>query len=37
MPSMALFYGWLLMGEHISIFLIIGMILIFIGIAFVRK
>jgi len=36
-PPLALFWGWLLMGEHISIFLIIGMILIFIGISFVRK
>jgi len=36
-PPMALFWGWLLMGEHISIFLIIGMVLIFIGIYIVRK
>jgi drug/metabolite transporter (DMT)-like permease len=36
-PPMALFWGWLLMGEHISIFLIIGMILIFVGIYTVRK
>jgi len=36
-PPMALFWGWLLMGEHISIFLIIGMILIFAGIYVVRK
>lgn len=36
-PPLALFWGWLLMGEHISIFLIIGMILIFIGIYIVRK
>jgi drug/metabolite transporter (DMT)-like permease len=36
-PPMALFWGWLLMGEHISIFLIIGMIIIFVGISVVRK
>jgi drug/metabolite transporter (DMT)-like permease len=36
-PPLALFWGWLLMGEHISIFLIIGMILIFIGITVIRK
>jgi drug/metabolite transporter (DMT)-like permease len=36
-PPMALFWGWLLMGEHISIFLIVGMILILIGIYIVRK
>jgi drug/metabolite transporter (DMT)-like permease len=36
-PPMALFWGWLLMDEHISIFLIIGMILIFVGIYIVRK
>jgi len=36
-PPLALFWGWLLMGEHISIFLIIGMILIFVGIYVVRK
>lgn len=36
-PPLALFWGWLLMGEHISIFLIIGMILIFVGIYIVRK
>ena len=36
-PPMALFWGWLLMGEHISIFLIVGMILILFGIYTVRK
>ena len=36
-PPMALFWGWLLMGEHISIFLIIGMVLIFMGIYIVKK
>ena len=36
-PPIALFWGWLLMGEHSSIFLIIGMILIFVGIYIVRK
>jgi drug/metabolite transporter (DMT)-like permease len=36
-PPMALFWGWLLMDELISIFLIIGMILIFVGIYVVRK
>ncbi len=36
-PPMALFWGWLLMGEHISIFLIVGMILILAGIYLVRK
>jgi drug/metabolite transporter (DMT)-like permease len=36
-PPLALFWGWLLMSEHISIFLIIGMILIFVGIYIARK
>jgi drug/metabolite transporter (DMT)-like permease len=36
-PPMALFWGWLLMDEHISIFLLVGMILIFAGISIVRK
>ena len=36
-PPMALLWGWLLMGEHISFFLIIGMILIFAGIYVVRR
>ena len=36
-PPLALFWGWLLLDEHISVFLIIGMILIFVGIYIVRQ
>ena len=36
-PPMALIWGWLLLGEQISIILIIGMIIIFSGIIIVRR
>ncbi len=36
-PPMALFWGWLVLGEAVSWQLLIGMIIVFSGIAIVRK
>ena len=36
-PPLALFWGWFVLAEHVSIFIIFGMILIFLGIYFVRN
>lgn len=36
-PPLALLWGWFVLAENVSLYLLFGMILIFIGIGFIRK